>query len=413
VFIPELASLMNQLPFRARWHLGLVVVSFVVAVLAGFGTEAVVRSPRDWTMRVWCCSGFAVLGLMTVALWFIGRGSLGPRAARLRTESFIWPTILIVLGLVVVGVLSRGAGEGSGAGPVSAARRIGAGRWAGAIFLAAETAFLVGVGAPLWSSSPTYLTTTPALTALATGVGSSRVGFGQHSCELPPTLGILPETNAAFGVHELSAYDPITPRAYFTALHLRPGVLVSSFCPVIKTVTEARRYGVKYILEPKGVRGPRGAVFDKVVGDEDLFRVPDVGAATLTPVPADGTMPKTDARGTVVPVSHPDPSSWRMVTTAKTPKLLRLRLTDVPGWHASIDGRPLRLERFAGIMLQAPIPPGTHVVELHYWPETFTVGIVCAAIAAAGLAVAVYVAWRRRPVARTTAPGGADGASGR
>jgi hypothetical protein len=262
--------------------------------------------------------------------------------------------------------------------------------------LVTETAFLIGVGAPLWSSSPDFLTTTPALTALTTGVGSSRVGFGTHSCELPLTLGILPETNAAFGVHELSAYDPITPRSYFEQLHLTPGVLVSAFCPVVNTVTEARRYGVKYVLEPKGARGPRGAVFDKAVGDEDLYRVPDVGAATLTALAVDGKAPRAGARGTVVPVSHPDPASWRMVTRADTPKLLRLRLTDVPGWHASIDGRPLPLERFAGIMLQARIPPGTHVVELHYWPETFTVGLVCAAVATVGLALALCVAWRRR-----------------
>ena len=92
-------------------------------------------------------------------------------------------------------------------------------------------------------------------------MGPAIVGFGAHSCELPPTLGILPETNAAFAVHELSAYDPITPRAYFRALKLTPGVLVSAFCPVVKTADEARRYGVEYVLEPKGsARPPRCGV---------------------------------------------------------------------------------------------------------------------------------------------------------
>ena len=102
---------MNQLPFRARWHLGLVVVTFVIAVLAGFGTEALVRSPRDWTLRVWAGSGFAVAGLMVVALWVIGRGHLAPAVARLRTQSFIWPTVLTVLGLAVVGLLAEEHGR--------------------------------------------------------------------------------------------------------------------------------------------------------------------------------------------------------------------------------------------------------------------------------------------------------------
>jgi hypothetical protein len=402
VFLPPVASLMNDLPFRARWHLGLVVVTFVLAILAGYGTDVVIRSPRDWTTRVWCGSGFGVVGLIVVALWFIGRGHLAPHAARLRTQSFIWPTVLVILGLVVVALLSRGAGQPGAVPSNDTGGRVGTGRLVAWVFLVAQTAFLVGVGTPLWSSSPTFLTPTPGVIALTTAVGASTVGFGAHSCELPPTLGILPETNAAFGVHELSAYDPITPRSYFRALKLSPGILVSAFCPVVRSVAEARRYGVEFILEAKGTSSPVGAVFDRAIGDEDLYRVPGAGAATLTAV-AGGKLPAVDAPGTPLSVTYPGPGSWRIVTKATGPQVLRLRLTDVPGWHASIDGRPLTLERFSGIMLQAHIPPGSHVVELHYWPETFTIGLLCAGGSGAGLAIGAVVGWKRRRVA--TGPG--------
>ena len=192
VFIAPLASLVNQLPFRARWHLGLVVVTFVLAVLAGYGTEAIIRSPRDWTTRVWCGSGFAVSGLVVAALWFIGRGHLAPHAAHLRTESFIWPTILTVLGLAVIGMLSRRARSGDQ--PTSEDRQggRGVGVAAAAVFLVAQTAFLVGVGAPQWSSNSSSLLRTPAEAALASAVGTSIVGFGTHSCELPPRWGSSP-----------------------------------------------------------------------------------------------------------------------------------------------------------------------------------------------------------------------------
>ena len=77
--------------------------------------------------------------------------------------------------------------------------------------------------------------------------------------------------------------------------------------------------------------------------------------------------------------------------------MVRLRLTDVPGWHATIDGRPLPLTTFAGVMLQARVPPGRHTIELHYWPATFTWGIVLAAMAAIGLVAALVIdALRRR-----------------
>jgi hypothetical protein len=263
------------------------------------------------------------------------------------------------------------------------------------VLVAVEAAFLIAVGAGTWSSSATYLTPTPATATLAADVGSSLVGFGVPSCEVPPTLGILPETNSAFSVHELSAYDPITPKAYFKALKVAPGVPDSALCPVIRSAAEARRYGVGFVLEPRGKAGPPGTVFDAAIGDEDLYRVPRVAAATLTALSPGDKPPGLDATGTPVAVSHPDPSTWTVKTDAPGARVLRLRLTDVPGWHATIDGRPLALQRFSSIMLQATIPAGAHTVELDYWPGTFTFGIVLAACSAAALATALLLGKRR------------------
>ena len=82
--------------------------------------------------------------------------------------------------------------------------------------------------------------------------------------------------------------------------------------------------------------------------------------------------------------------------------MLRLRLTNVPGWQATLDGRPLALgavgERFHG---GGPDPPGSHVVELHYWPPLFSDGLVVAAVVVVGLGLTIAVAvvhrrWARR-----------------
>ena len=71
--------------------------------------------------------------------------------------------------------------------------------------------------------------------------------------------------------------------------------------------------------------------------------------------------------------------------------MLRLRLTDEPGWHATIDGKPLGLETFARVMLQAHIPAGHHTVEIYYWPEAFSAGIFLAVVSALGLGIACVV----------------------
>ena len=97
-----------------------------------------------------------------------------------------------------------------------------------------------------------------------------------------------------------------------------------------------------------------------------------------------------------MPVTHPTPSTWELTTRSAVPQVLRLRITDVPGWHASIDGQPVPISRFAGVMLQVEVPAGEHTVTLHYWPSSFTAGIVLAAAAAVGLLSALIVENRRR-----------------
>jgi uncharacterized membrane protein YfhO len=79
-----------------------------------------------------------------------------------------------------------------------------------------------------------------------------------------------------------------------------------------------------------------------------------------------------------VKVEHPSPSSWRIVTTGHGDQVLRLRLTDEPGWRATIDGHPLVLSSYAGVMMQAHVPAGRHVIEVEYWPSLFTLGLVLA-----------------------------------
>ena len=118
--------------------------------------------------------------------------------------------------------------------------------------------------------------------------------------------------------------------------------------------------------------------------------------ATLTADRPDKPLPPITASGTPVKVTYPDSASWKLTTHASEPQVLRLRLTDVPGWHASIDGKPLELLRFDRVMLQARIPAGTHTIELHYWPSSFTAGIVVGILTAIVLVVVLVFGGRRR-----------------
>ncbi|HUI02856.1 MAG TPA: YfhO family protein, partial [Acidimicrobiales bacterium] len=392
-FAPGVSSVLNSLPFRARWHLALVLVGLAVAVLAGVGVEELTRARWHPSLPAWLAGGFGIVGLCLAALWVIGTGPLTGAAAQLRRHSFAWPAGQVALGLAVAGLLymarrTRGA-------------RVG---WCAAlVLLACETASLAHVSAPVWSSSPTFAPLTADERALARTVGSSRVGFGSASCELPPTLGILPEANTLAGVRELSAYDPVTPLRLFKATHAPHAIPVSAFCPVLRTAAEARRYGVGYLLVRSGQPAPAGTVLAARIGGEDLYRVPGAGDATVTALAPSGALPGDDAPGLPVAVTSGDPATWHLVTDEPVATVLRLRLTDVPGWHASIDGRPLALREFAGAMLQARVPAGRHTIVVHYLPSAFVAGSVLAAVSAAGLLAAGAASGVRRR--RRRAPG--------
>ena len=81
------------------------------------------------------------------------------------------------------------------------------------VFFLVETGFLLWAGAPLWSSSPSSFTATPAEALLQQIVGNARVGLGWcpvRHC-LVYDLGILPDANVAYLVAEFAAYEPIMP----------------------------------------------------------------------------------------------------------------------------------------------------------------------------------------------------------
>jgi hypothetical protein len=394
-FVDPVADALNAIPHlqSVKWARASVPTMFAVVALGGLGLDLLLRRFRDRALTIWLGAGYLLAAVALLILGVVGSPSV-PRAWR-RNEALVWVAIETAVGLAGVGfLLLARRRERTGRGPGS--RR--AALYIAASWLVCTTSFLVAAGGPLWSSS-SGLPPDPAETTLQHSVGTSLVGFGVANAE----FGIWRDVNDMFGVRELSVIDGSVPRSYFTSWRLVTGKHANSagypeafsYSPQIRSAAVARVYGVGFVLEARGSRGPKGGVFDKRIGDEVLYRIPHSGPATLTPLSPHGDVPSIHAVGTVVPVSYPSPSSWKITTDASTAQVLRLRLNNTPGWQATIDGQPLRLSAFADVMLQARIPPGHHTIELHYWPDSFTVGIVLAVIAAVLLIVAVVMDERR------------------
>ncbi|HUY23037.1 MAG TPA: hypothetical protein VMV22_11950 [Acidimicrobiales bacterium] len=411
------------------WSRAVMLMALALAVLAAVGIDALARPARDRTAIGWAAGAFGVLALSVLVLVVASAVGLAPAIARHR-GSLVWPAAQAVIGVAVAGGwwwARRGRPDpGGGGGPdpggsgapragVHAAPRArGRAPWAALVLVALETTFLLSAGIPSWSVGPAYFPTNPAITTLQHHVGSALVGYG--SCRslryLTPSateVGIRPDANIGYGIHEFTVYDPILPTSYFEAWLAAGGQRtppsleqLGMFCAHITTLAQALEFGVQYVLEPPGRFRPFGSFPAGNVGTETLAVVPGAAPATASPVPPGGAQLPTDAPGTPLAVTYPDPASWRLVVSDATASIVRLRLTNVPGWRATIDGRPLSLRPWAvGSMLQAQVPAGRHVIELHYWPAAFTWGLDVAGAVAGGLVLTgtgrlVLVLVRRR-----------------
>jgi len=401
LFVGPVVSVLRAIAYLDVFRIVLATpaLDFALALLAGFGCDALVRSGAD---RAVARALAATVALLAAVLALLGArllanaDHLGAASQRVRAESFVWPAVgLVACAAVAVLLLSRQ--RRGGATSPHARRR------AAALLLAVESAALVTAGAGIWSSTASPFAPTPAVAALRRDVGGALVGVG--SCpgtNAFPDVGIVPDANIDFAVHELAGYDPMIPVAYHVSYGRATGtgtqVLVPPglFCPAVTSVALARLYGVAYVLEPPGAPGPAGTTRVAAVGAEGLYAVPGSARATLAPlVGGSRTGVATAARS-----SEPDPSSWRVVVDPTVASVLRLRVTAEPGWGATIDGRPLAVHVWHDVMLEADVPPGHHVVEFRYWPRAFTVGLWCAAAGALGLAATAAGALSRRRRAR-------------
>jgi len=417
VYVEPFARLADHVPEVGSlyWGLATIPLDLVLAVLAALGLEEVIRPEHErgairvlaWTWML-AAVVLAVLFLHVV----LSAKQLSPADAHERLWSFAWPAGQVASGLVATGALVRYYRSRAGQSrklPISPACA------AAGVFLLVETGFLVWAGAPLWSSSPASFAATPAEVSLQHIVGAARAGFGSCPSGVASftDLGILPDANAAYGVSEFALYDPSMPRAYlqsWAAATRQPSISqladpLGVFCPAVTDVAEARRYGITFILEPRGVAGPPGTHLVATPGGEGLFRVDNVSLATDGPIRASSRSP---AIGTILRVDRPDADTWRVDLDEAHRSVVYLRLTDVPGWQATIDGRPLAVKSWQGVMIQVDVPAGRYVLVLHYWPTAFTAGLVLAVITAILLLAAAIIAHRGARRSRAVLDGRPD-----
>ncbi len=442
LFAPPVAAAMRHLPGLKVFRLVLATtpLDFGFAMLAAFGVHALVGTERSrvgagadgvageggvgdgldevtrWADRLFVvATGFLAIALAVFEVRLgIGLGHLTPAQTSVRSASFLWPAIGVALCVVFLAArilrprLGARGRKGMGWAAFRRCSTVAAGTAGIAVLLCAEVAFCITGGGWLLSSTSRPLAVTRAVAALKQAVGDKLVGIGACTENGFPDLGIMPDVNIVYGVHELIGYDPIIPTTYYSSYGALTGgskapLVPHVFCPAVTSVRIARFYGVSYVLEPPGVAGPRGTTRVAVVGGEGLYAVPGSGRATLVPLHRASRLGATSTgipAGSVVPSTESLAGTWRVHVDARARSLLVLRVTAVPGWRATIDGKPLTLRTTHTVLLAAVVPAGRHVVVLRYWPPLLRAGLLIAAVSAAGLLAVLAWAGRSRWRAR-------------
>jgi hypothetical protein len=87
------------------------------------------------------------------------------------------------------------------------------------------------------------------------------------------------------------------------------------------------------------------------------------------------------------------PSSLALKVTTPTDGLLVLSEVYYPGWRATVDGKTASVLRVDYMLRGAPVPAGQHRVEFFYRPATFTWGAIISGVALVVLVVAALWLW--------------------
>jgi hypothetical protein len=402
-YIPRFTGFLLSLPFAklVLWDRVLIPLDLILSVLAGAGLHLLMVSHRRRAVRHTFAGAAALAAVAVLGLGL--RQILSPLPepyASVRARSFIVPSVTCALLLALAGVmllrptvLDAPLGSASGRHRRSS-RGISRAAAVGALLAMTEVVFLLTATPNLWSSSKRYFPTTVAEARLQQLVGSARVGFGDcPTIALMASLGVLPEANSGYQISELSAYDPIVPKSYFTSPLLKATNTPSAgsfgqFCPSVDSAQVARRYGVAFILEPAGHSPPPGTDLVATIGGEDVYKVPDSGLVVLAGPDSASTIVSNAPGG--------NPAQMRFHVHALAGSTLLIHITDLPGWSATFNGHKLPLHPLDSMMMQASIGPGDGTVVLVYRPSLYSLGLKLAA-----LAVILTIGWLFAPLART------------
>lgn len=378
----------------------IILVSFSLAVLSGFGLDAVRVSweKRSYNkMIAWGLTALVFIMGLWIILYFLR--PLPPEKLVVAIRNTILPTLYLGATLFVVGL-----------GYVLHTRFRHALPYL-LIVLAATDALRFAVK---WMPFDPKEYVYPRLTVIEKTI---RLTAENHAHVFG---NIGNEVGSAFGIQLLEGYDAVYQERYGRFISaITTGIQGSGERSVVKfdkrgvySEEVLRLLGVRYYVHKKSDgRFPWAYPFwefpdYRSVWEDDHFQIlentkslPRAFLASSYKVITDDQAildalfsPETDRRQTLIlevepsvkPATGPGEATIQRYTSnniqihtsADTPKLLFLSDVFDPEWHAAVDGKPVQLYRADYDFRAVAVPAGTHIVRMWYWPKSITWGLI-------------------------------------
>lgn len=380
---------------------GTPVDSLLYFHVPGFGQSG---SPgRALVLWAFACAGLAAFGLERLT------GENG-----IATKRLVGGLALVALAAATAVMLGARMREGLGAGGWSA----DLGRQAGLVVIcgglivlmakdasrrqmgqvalvALATVDLLAVGLPYNPTSPKneIYPETPLVAQFKSGAQHERIMPVNQGWSFAGPKAILPPNGAmVYGLRDVQGYDSLFPgqyKAFMNRMALpapdaspqEVGNMVFAKNPASEL---PRLAGVRYVVSrtPLQIAGAKETFIDP----DYLYELPSI------------------QRAAVVSGSDREPADWvddginRVILDADGGVSgAQFLLADqiYPGWHATVDGAEIRIDRVDEVFRSVALPPGRRRVRIEFRPESFRLGLylLCAA---AAISAGVLCASRRR-----------------
>ena len=363
---------------------------FAVVVLASLGLDDLVR--RSAPRLVVVAAGGA-LALLCLLSWHAARSVFAELAGEPHNHawavaSLAW-ALATILGIVVCGLLPT---AGFGGRNLEGFRQTAL----AAIVVIDVVAMFV---TPQFSAPRQATYDVRPVDYLAQHLGTQRFF----------TLGpIAPDYGSYFGLGSVAVNDVPIPKSYeaFVRRHLDTNVDPLLFTgtqmadptgptPEEELSTHLPAYesvGVKYVVLPAGMPPP-------VIGGRPLPVVFSDATATIVALPHPA--PLFGAVSPSCSVTHRSQTS--AVVDCREPSRVVYREQSMPGWHATVNGRPATISPDGPLFQSVEVPAGTSTVEFGYAPPgallaltAFAFGVLCLALAWVPLERVPFPGTRRR-----------------